>query len=258
MHVKDNSISIWNGDMSLPLAFWNNAIGGGINCGTGASVANLTQGTVMAWYRPDSVANALRSMLGKFVLNGGIQWDAILNTDGTTSLFTARRATTNHTITSPTGYNKANVIMFTCISWDINTSANALMWGNYNGEAAIAVAATVVAGSGSPADDSATNLELLAPQSVGNRFFGNVWALGLWNTPITDIGFIHDWQFNPRPTYNGCVGYWDASNGGILIPDLSGKGNHGVGTSVLVNTVELPYVKKSGKTRTLAFAESII
>lgn len=203
-----------------------------IHCGTGSSLADIDAGTVLAWVRPSTVANAVRNIASKSVIGGG--WEFFKRgTNGTTVRFAINR-TSGLSIDSAASTLVANVWQLMVATWDINDSTKCKLYRSTGAQFAD-VTGTVTMGSGTPSTDIAMPLRLMANSTPAAGWPGALAAFALIRRVISLSEITHSVTV-PWSTL-GCAGLWYPGHDGAsgLVIDRSGNGNHGTVTGTTMS-----------------------
>lgn len=195
-----------------------------VNCGSAASLDNLTTGTRILWAYPTTVNGRLVEKASNSRLDA--------NTGGSIEILIAR-ATTPLNYISTGSTMVANVWQCVAATWDLGSNVGHLYIGTLTSPMAEVTYAISQGGSGAITSDAASNLLIGNRASGAFTHQGAIADVAVFNRALT-IGELRDWQFNPRKM-TGCVGFWRlGSNGTTDVPDLSGNFNTGsiTGTTV--------------------------
>lgn len=202
-----------------------------IDCGSAASIDNLTESTILLWVKINTLT-ANRVLVSKH--------------DGATNGFTARlsgtggniaifwnRATTSLSFTS-TDTPFAATGVWKCVMITISHTGNtiALYVGDL-GSPLAASTGTSAGGSGAYSSDAGNTLQWGNRGSDTAAMQGN-FAVGAVVTRVMTLAEGQAWQWRPRMVAS-CAGFWwFGSNGTGSQPDYSGNGNAGTltGTSL--------------------------
>lgn len=207
------------------------------NCGSGATIDDMTAMSALIWFYPVSTASN-RQLMAKSD-GGTLGWN--WGFSGTSGALVAnwRRATTNATRTSST--TSANDA-WNCYAFTADQGATPV-WTFYFGNlTTMLVEAGYSAtnnGSGAFQADNTFDLHLGNRTGADQGVRGRYGFAALWNRVLT-LGELRAQQFSPHPT-SGCVGFWwPGVNGTTSIPDWSGKFNPASTLTGLVTAPGLP------------------
>lgn len=193
-----------------------------IDYGSGASLDNIGEGTMLLWVKPANDTLSLRQILTKGLTAGNRiliyrqAADAVLRLE-------VQRATSaliiRNTTTSLSGSWR-----FLAWTWSITGGTGAVYLGGLN-TIAVDDTASVDPGSGAKGDDSANNWTLGGQSS--NAYGGDYAFHAVWNR-VLSLAKIRQQQFKPFPT-PGCklmAHNWNSS----FVRDHSGNANNGTAT----------------------------
>lgn len=204
-----------------------------IDVGTGASLTNLTSFSVLCWVYPTSVANAVRSIIGKYVLKGG--WELFKRgTNGTIMRLDRGRVTTAGSVASVTGTLTVNEWQMIAVTFDDATLALCKMYRatERSGPTDVTDGAATLIGSGASNTDAATSPKLFTNAVATSGWPGAIAALGVWNRVLSAGEIADAWN---RPWHQlAPVGLWLPGSEGTtsdVVQDRSGNGNHGTYSS---------------------------
>lgn len=195
-----------------------------VNCGSAASLDDLTTGTRILWVYPTTVNGRLMEKASNS------RFDA--NTGGNLELLIGR-ATTSMNYISVGSTVATNTWQCVACTYDIGGNVGHIYIGTLTSAMAEVSYATAKTGSGAIISDAASSLIIGNRASGAFTHQGAIADVAIFNRVLT-IGELRDWQFNPRKM-TGCVGFWRlGSNGTTNVPDLSGNFNTGsiTGTTV--------------------------
>jgi hypothetical protein len=207
-----------------------------VDCGSGASMDNITDGTVLAWFYADDVANTFKGLVSKLnspAASQGWQFNRVA-ASGSTLRLIRHRSIGNQIVSSPASQILAGAWNFGAASWDITGGAPKMYHGTLLAPAAD-VSTSVTAGSGTQVDDSAGVLTLgnYGNSAIDSAWPGRVALVAVVNRILTPAE-VQSWQFRPR-ALRGCVGFWQLGRTGTSTQlDYSGNGNHGTVTGATV------------------------
>lgn len=205
-----------------------------VDCGSGASLDNFDDSTLIAWVYPTSLSAPAHGIACKET-GGGFQKEWTLKTNGTIDGF-QQYNTSSGEAQSNTGAGNVLVInTWQCVMFTYISKAPKLYIGTLTAPMVEPAYFNQTAGVGTVTDESAGNFRF-GNLSAGNNYF--VGAIG----PIAyaNVGFTQaqgqTWQFNPGGGIAGIQGLWyPGRNGASTVPDSSGNGNTGTITGATVS-----------------------
>lgn len=196
-----------------------------VNCGSGASIDNMSAGTVMGLVYLNNVNNAFSAFCSKIDagVTDGWQFHKRGN-NGTLMRLYHHRVTTDQYADSVTGTLIAGAWQWIAGTWSIATGLSRVYWSRYR-DPFRDVTGSTQTGQGNQRDDSASNLYLAADAIVNpDNLPGAMAQFGIWNR-ILSLSEMRSQQAAPRVTA-GCVGMWWLNSQGAIM-DMSGNGNNG-------------------------------
>lgn len=209
-----------------------------VDCGSAASLDDLSSISVLAWVYPTSLVND-KAIVSKYRGTAGEGW--ILYMVGTSGAIGWRRerATTDQDYVSNTGFLTAD--LWNCVGVLSDTTDAKVYYGTLTSRMAEVTYSSSAGGSGILAIDASRIL------MIGNRdaatpnaaFPGDIALAMVWNRRLSE-GELFAQQFNPRVT-SGCVLYVCCGfNGTGTQADWSGNVNNGTVTGATLSTRGLP------------------
>lgn len=203
-----------------------------VDVGSGATLDNLSPGTIITWCYPTDVGTYNR----RIAVKQGTQPLAFLVADtaaGDLVLFYSRATTV---LKVRTGTGVITVDNWQCLAATWDAAGVAADQKLYRGTLTTSLAELTYAEQGVGAgahDDAAAVLVLGNRAGLSTPFIGRLAWVGIWNRALP-LGELLDQQFHPHVT-SGCVGFWHLGFAGTgTQPDWSGNGNAGTVTGATV------------------------
>ena len=216
-----------------PTAFaalkFNSATTNRVNYGSGSYLDNIATGTVLVWYKPDTMTSPKIIVSKHDDVSTG--WN--FNKFAATTIFriNIRTSGTTWTADSISTVMATSSWNFMGATWEASSNASnpIVYWGSLL-QIARNVTASSVTGTGTFDNDSALNM------FVGNNTAattgsasGSIAWVGIWRRRLS-LGEIRDQQFHPHPTEGNVLFTHLGFNGVTSVPDWSGKRNTGTVT----------------------------